>query len=93
MTLSLLTVRFRLPWAHSLKEKRMEVKSLLSRAKNRFNVSAAETGDQDLHQSMVLGFAFLSGSPADADSTAERILSFLEASTGAELLSAEKEFR
>ena len=34
--------RLRAPWVHSLKEKRMIVKSLVAKLRNRFNVSAAE---------------------------------------------------
>lgn len=49
MTVAVLTLRLRAPWAHSLKEKRMELKSLLARLRNRFNVSAAETDEQDTH--------------------------------------------
>ena len=36
------------PWVHSLKEKRMVVKSLLGKIRNRYQVSAAETGEQDV---------------------------------------------
>lgn len=37
------------PWVHSLKEKRMVVKSILDKVRNRFQISAAETGLQDVH--------------------------------------------
>jgi hypothetical protein len=35
---------------HSLKEKRMVVKPVVAELRKRFEVAAAETGDQDLHR-------------------------------------------
>ena len=60
------TVRIKIyaPWVHSLKEKRMVVKSLCAKVKNKFNVSIAEVEDQDLHQSIVLGIACITSSSA-----------------------------
>lgn len=49
------TFHFHLP-SHSLKGKRGIVKSILSRARNRFNVAAAEVDLQDVPGSALLGF-------------------------------------
>lgn len=49
---------------HSLKEKRGLVKKLLGRCRNRFPVSAAETGGQDLWQRAELGFSMVSAEAA-----------------------------
>ncbi|MBL0225961.1 MAG: DUF503 domain-containing protein [Geobacteraceae bacterium] len=46
--------------AHSLKEKRGIVKSILGRARNRFNISCAEVGRQDNPTVAVLGFVTVS---------------------------------
>jgi uncharacterized protein YlxP (DUF503 family) len=46
-----------LPGCRGLKEKRMIVKSLKTRIRNEFEVSAAEVGDQDLLQRAQLGVA------------------------------------
>ena len=46
--------------ASSLKEKRGILKSILGRARNRFNVACAETGLQDSRSEAVLGFVTLS---------------------------------
>lgn len=46
--------------AHSLKEKRGIVKSILGRARNRFNVSCAEVDRQDNPSVAVLGFVTVS---------------------------------
>lgn len=88
-----LTIRLYAPWAHSLKEKRMEVKSLLAKARAKFNASAAEAADQDLHQSIVLQFAALAADASMADSILDSILSFIEKSTQAEIICVDREFR
>ena len=41
MTVAVMTFRLRAPWVHSLKEKRMIVKSLTAKLQNTFHVSAA----------------------------------------------------
>ena len=53
MTVAVIEFRLYASWVHSLKEKRMIVKSLLAQLQNRFHVSAAETGEQDTHQIIV----------------------------------------
>jgi uncharacterized protein len=57
-----LTMELRIDHAHSLKEKRHVVKSLKDRLRHKFNVSVAEIGDQDLHNSAVLAAATVSSS-------------------------------
>ena len=49
-----LKIKLHAPWVHSLKEKRMVVKSLLSKMRNKFNVAVAEVGEQDIHQTIVM---------------------------------------
>lgn len=71
------------PWVHSLKEKRMLVKSLLAKTESRFNVSAAEVEEQDVLQTAVLGFACVAGNAALAGRELDRVLGFVEASTDA----------
>jgi uncharacterized protein YlxP (DUF503 family) len=51
-----------LPGAHSLKEKRSVVKSVLARLRNEFNVSTAEVDAQEVHQRAVIGVACVSAS-------------------------------
>ena len=53
MNIAAMTFRLRAPWVHSLKEKRMIVKSLAAQLQNRFHVSAAEIDEQDTHQIIV----------------------------------------
>ncbi|MEN6461259.1 MAG: DUF503 domain-containing protein [Syntrophomonas sp.] len=81
------------PWAHSLKEKRMVVKSICAKVSNKFNVSIAEVDKQDVHQSIVLGFAFVAGETSLADSIMDNVLNFIESNTEGEIISIEREFR
>lgn len=91
--IAVLTVRLYAPWVHSLKEKRMEVKSLLAKLRNKFNISAAETAEQDTHQIIVLSVAAVAANNAQADSMAESILRYLENSTDAEIIEVLHELR
>ncbi|MGD9115811.1 MAG: DUF503 domain-containing protein [Dehalococcoidia bacterium] len=53
-------VRLRFPENGSLKGKRQILKSVTTRLRNKFNVSVAEVGDNDLWQVATLGIAFVS---------------------------------
>ena len=57
MNIAAMTFRLHAPWIHSLKEKRMIVKSLTAQLQNKFHVSAAEIDEQDTHQIIVIGVA------------------------------------
>ena len=57
MIVGLLRVELRIGDSQSLKEKRRVLKSLKERLRHSFNVSVAETGDQDLWQRAELGVA------------------------------------
>lgn len=87
------TVRIKIyaPWVHSLKEKRMIVKSLCAKVKNKFNVSIAEIDNQDLHQSIVLGFACVTSDNAHADKILDTVISFIEGNTEGEITHIERE--
>lgn len=78
---------------HSLKEKRMIVKSLIAKLQNRYHVSAAEIDEQDIHQIIVLGVAAIVPNHALADSLMDDISQFIEAATDAEVLEEVREIR
>lgn len=93
MRVATVTIRLRAPWVHSLKEKRMIVKSLIARLQNRFHVSAAEIDEQDVHQVIVIGVAAIVPHGAMADSLMDEISAFVEGSTDAEILDEIREMR
>ena len=88
-----MTFRLRASWVHSLKEKRMIVKSLIAKLQNRFHVSAAEIDEQDTHQIIVIGVAAIVPHNAMADSLMEEISLFVEENTDAQIIDEEREIR
>lgn len=84
-------ITLRASWVHSLKEKRMIVKSIVQKLKNKFNISAAEIDDQDIHQTIVIGIAGICGTSSQIDSTMENIITFIECTTDAEIIDIQKE--
>ena len=86
-----LTLRFRVPWSRSLKDKRSETRRILSRLKNQFNVSVAESGGQDSLTLFELSVAALCFHPAQADSVQQSVLDFVENLTEAELYEYESD--
>ena len=93
MIIAAVTFRLHAPWVHSLKEKRMVAKSLITRLQNRFHLSAAEIDEQDTHQIIVIGVAAIVPHNAMADSLMDDISLFVEANTEAEIIDEEREIR
>lgn len=91
MTVAVLTFEIRLPWCHSLKEKRMERQRLIHKIQNQFHVSVAEIDAQDVHQTLVLGVASIAASAAQADSILDHILTFAENNSEGELAAVHRE--
>ena len=93
MKIAVMTFRLRASWVHSLKEKRMIVKSLVAKLQNKFHVSAAEVDEQDTHQIIVIGVAGIVPHHALADSMMDEISQFVEDNTEAEILNEMREIR
>lgn len=91
MHIGVLHVRLHVPEAHSLKDKRRVVKSILERAKQRYGVSAAEVDEQDIHRIAVLGFAYVSGSHHHAQEVVHKLLDVLRTHPAARLIEHELE--
>ena len=88
-----MTFRLHAPWVHSLKEKRMIVKSFVAKLQNKYHVSAAEIDEQDTHQIIVIGVAAIAVNNALADSMMDDISMFIEENTEAEIIDEEREIR
>ena len=93
MQIAAMTFRMHATWVHSLKEKRMVVRSLVAKIQNRFHASVAEIDEQDTHQIIVIGVAVIVPNNALADHLMEEICSFIEANTDAEMLDETREIR
>lgn len=84
-------VKLYVPQCHSLKEKRMILQSIITRTRNKFNVSIAEVDLQDVHQTICLGIAVVSGSFNLAQSVLDEVLRFIEDSFDADFISLDFE--
>lgn len=78
MMIGVARITLALPGAHSLKEKRSVVKSLLARLQNRFNISAAEVDAHDTWGVAVIGIACASTTARHADEMLASALRFVE---------------
>ena len=77
MIVGLLSVELHLPGAHSLKEKRMVLRSVKDRLK-KFNVAVAEVDHQDLWQRASLGVVTVSTTDAHADQELAAVVEEIE---------------
>lgn len=86
MVVSSLMIKLYAPHCHSLKDKRMIVKSLIQKVRNKFNVSIAEVEQQDYYQTIVIGIASVSDSRTQANAVLDEVMRFIEANTEAEIV-------
>lgn len=91
MIVGTITIKLYAPWVHSLKEKRMVVKSICGKVQNKFNVSIAEIDKQDTHQLIVFGIACVTTNVTHVDSILDNIINFIESNTEAEITEVERE--
>jgi uncharacterized protein YlxP (DUF503 family) len=73
---------------HSLKQKRAMIRPIVAELRRRFEVSAAETGDQDLHRRAELAVAVVTTTHAHAVEVLDGCERLLAARPEIELLSA-----
>ena len=74
------------PHAHSLKDKRAVVKTILEGARHRYQVAAAETDHQDKWQRAELAFVAVSSSPTHAEDVIDDVERFVRSFPEAEVL-------
>lgn len=91
MIVKSMCMTMQIPWARSLKDKRMAVKSILTRVIEKFNVSAAEVEHQDLPKTTMLAVVCVAAGQGQADSILEHVLCFVENRFEGEITSVEYE--
>ena len=91
LVVGIIKIKIHVSWVHSLKEKRMVVKSLCAKVKNKFNVAVAEIEDQDIHQSIVLGVACVTNYNAHADQILDNVINFIDGNTEGQVIHIERE--
>jgi uncharacterized protein YlxP (DUF503 family) len=83
MVVAVAIFELHIPFAQSLKEKRMVVKSLRDKLRNRFEISASEVAFHDLHQRARVGVAFVAADHRVADALLEKVTGFIESNAEA----------
>ncbi len=91
MIVGLLTLDLHIPEANSLKSKRMVIKSLIDRTKNKFNVSIAEVDANDLWQRSVIGIALVANETQIINKVFEKIKNQVTNMHSVELIDATME--
>jgi uncharacterized protein YlxP (DUF503 family) len=67
-----------IPHSHSLKEKRMVIKSLKEKLRYKFNVSVSEVGEQDKHQKSQVAVVLVAPKQFQVEKTIENIINYVE---------------
>ena len=80
-------LKFYISHSTSLKDKRQVRRSLIEKTRHRFNVSIAEIGTQDVHKTLTIGIAVVSGDAAHRQESINEIVHFMESQANAELIS------
>lgn len=93
MIVGVLRFTLRIPEVGSLKDRRRAVKSLVERARRRYNVAVAEVGDGEAWTRAELAVACVSGSARHADQVLQEVLRWLERETAGQIEDVELELR
>lgn len=72
--------------SRSLKDKRQVLKGVIEKVKNRFNVSVAEVGAQDLWQRAEIGVSAVGTDAQFVNSVVDKVILFIEGLYAAEIV-------
>lgn len=86
MIVGICTVELFIPEGHSLKGKRQVLQSLKNRLREKFNLSVAEVGEQDLWQKAILGLACVANESAHVNQVLEQALNMIRSIPTIELV-------
>ena len=78
MYIGALQLTLRIPLSASLKDKRQVVQSVLQRARNKFEVAAAEIATLESWQVATLGVSYVSNSARHAEDVLEHVRRYIE---------------
>ena len=91
MDILLMKITIRASWVNSLKEKRMIVKSIIQKLKNKFNISISEVDRQDEHKMIVIGISAVCSDVKIVHSMKEKIIDFIEENCDGEIIDIDEE--
>jgi uncharacterized protein YlxP (DUF503 family) len=77
MTVGIARLTLFLPEVHSLKEKRMVLRRVKDRARQKFNLAIAEVGENDLWQRALLGVALVGSGRRFVESALDEVVRFV----------------
>jgi len=86
-----LKLRLVLRESHSLKDKRRVLKSLKATLSNKFNISVAETDEQDVWQSAEIGIAAVGTDGPFVQSVLSNVVNYVRFFGGVELVDSQQE--
>lgn len=91
MIVGTLKLRLVLRESHSLKDKRRVLKSLKDTLSNKFNISVAETDEQDVWQSAEIGVAAVGTDGPFVQSVLSNVVNYVRFFGGVELVDSRQE--
>jgi len=91
MVVGIGVITFRLHECRSLKSKRKIVKSVIGKMRSHFNLSAAETGANDIYQRAEIGFALVGNSAPLINSKIDKVFNMVDELGLAEITDTEME--
>ena len=91
MIVGTLKIRLVLRESHSLKDKRRVLKSLKDTLSNKFNISVAETDEQDVWQTAEIGVASVGTDASFVQSVLTNVVNYVRFFGGVELVNSEQE--
>lgn len=91
MKIGILEITLLLYEVNSLKEKRIILKSLIQKLKNRYNISISEISYNDVWRNAKIGIASVSNDYAHLDSTLDHILDYIDADGRVEMIDVKRE--
>jgi len=77
MTVGIARITLFVPESHSLKEKRVVLRRVKDRVRNKFNVAIAEVDENDVWQRGVLGLALLGNDRRFVESALDEVVRFV----------------
>jgi uncharacterized protein len=77
MTVGIARITLFIPESHSLKEKRMVLRRVKDRVRNKFNVAIAEVDENDVWQRGVLGLTLLGNDRRFVESALDEVVRFV----------------
>lgn len=78
MVIGVCRVELSIPDSFSLKDKRRVLKSIITRIRNRFNVSISEIEDNDMWQRAIIGISSISNNTHYTNKVLNEVINYLQ---------------